>query len=51
MAEREYSSSDDEPRLSEHSLAALQEFYAERKALEEQRVNLGVQAVEENWVR
>lgn len=49
MAELEQgSSSDDEPRLSEHAMAALREFYAERVALEERREN---SEVEEDWVR
>ncbi len=50
MAEGEGSSSDDEPRLSEHALAALQAFYAERTALEEQGAEPGARPVEEDWV-
>lgn len=46
--------SDDQPQLSEHSLAALQEFYAERIALEGQFAanteTIGGGLVEENWV-
>lgn len=54
---RDEEDDEDSPQLSEHALAALQEFYAERMAKEQQLAaslesgSSGVHAhVEEDWV-
>ena len=47
MNGNEVSEDDDTPRLSEHAMAALTEFYAEQDAVEKAGKNF---AVTENWV-
>lgn len=44
------SDSDDAPRLSAHTLAALQEFY-NATSVATSKENLAVGTVEEDWVR
>ena len=52
MSNRNEDSDDDEPRLSAHALAALQEFYAEQQLKEEQVSSEESQnaGIDENWV-
>ena len=47
MDSEQLNEDDDTPKLSEHAMAALMEFYAEQNAIEKAEQN---HAVTENWV-
>ena len=47
MDSDQLSEDDDTPKLSEHAMAALMEFYAEQSAVEQTEQN---STVAENWV-
>lgn len=47
MDDENFNEDDDTPKLSEHAMAALMEFYEEQNAIEKTAHN---SAVAENWV-